>query len=58
MYKKILFERTLLQPAWSSGRNTVEIWTAAPLAYLLMSLEVIGSEEISLTDLQSLKTVS
>ena len=57
MSKKILFERTLWKPAWWAGRITVEIWSPARLAYFLMSVKAIGSEKISLTDMQSLKTV-
>ena len=57
MSKKILFEKTLWKPAWSGGTSTVEIWTAARLAYLMISLKAIGLEKISLTDMQSLKTV-
>ena len=57
MFKKILFERTLWQPEWWAGRTTVQIWTNARLAYFLMSLKAIGSEKMSLTDMQSLKTI-
>ena len=57
MSKKILFERTLWQPGWWAGRTTVEIWTTARLAYLLMPMKAIVSEKLSLIDMQSLKTV-
>ena len=39
------------------GPNTVEIWTAPPLAYLLITGKAIELEKISLSDMQSLKTV-
>ena len=57
MSKKILFDRTLWQPAWWEGRTRVEIWMTARLAYLLMSMKEIVPKKISLTDMQSLKTV-
>ena len=58
MSKKILFESTLWQPVLWARRSTVEISTAARLPYLLVSLKAIGSEKSSLTDMQSLKTLS
>ena len=57
MFNKIVFERTLWQPALWAGRTTVEIWTTARLAYLLMSLKAIVLEKIYLTDMQSVETV-
>ena len=57
MSKKILFQRTLWQPAWWAWRTTVEIWSTARLAYFLMSMKAIALEKISLTDMQSVKTV-
>ena len=57
MFKKILFERTLWQPGGWAGRTTVEIWTMSRLAYFLMSMKALGSEKISLTNMQTLKTV-
>ena len=43
MFKKILFERTFLQPAWWDGRATVEIWKTVRLPYLLKSVKSIVS---------------
>ena len=57
MFQKILFERTLWQPAWWAWRTTVEIWTAARLANLLMSMKANGLEKIYVTDMQSVETV-
>ena len=39
------------------GPNTVEIWTAPPLPYLLMTVKAIELEKISLSNMQSLKNV-
>ena len=39
------------------GRNTVAILMAAPLPYLLMSVEVITLENVSFSDIQNPKTV-
>ena len=52
-----MFQRTLWQPAWWAWRTTVEIFTMARLPYLLMSMKAIVSEKISLTDMESLKTL-
>ena len=52
-----MFQRTLWQPAWWAGKSTVEIWTAARLESLLISLNAIESKKISLTDMQNFKTV-
>ena len=57
MFQKILFERTLWQPAWWARGTTVEIGTAARLANLLMSMKAIGLQKICVTDMQSVKTV-
>ena len=37
--------------------NTVEIWTAPTLAHLLINVKAIELEKISVSDMQSLKTV-
>ena len=57
MFKKILFERTLGEPAWWAGKTTVGILTTGRLPHLWMSLKAIVSEKISLTDMESLNTV-
>ena len=36
-----------------SGTKTVEIWTRSPLPYLLITVEAMVLEKISLTDMQS-----
>ena len=57
MFRKILFQRTLWQPAWWAWGTTFEIWTTTRLPYLLMSMKGIGLAKIRLTDMESLKTV-
>ena len=39
------------------GRNTVAIIMAAPLQYLLITLQVLALEEVSVSDTQNPKTV-
>ena len=38
-------------------RNTVEIWTTAPLPYLLIILKAIQVEKIPVSDMQNLTTI-
>ena len=40
-----------------NGRNTVEIWTTAPSAYLLIPVKTITVEKVSVSDMQNLSTV-
>ena len=35
------------------GRNTVAIWTAAPLEYLLITVKVFALEKVSFSDTQN-----
>ena len=39
------------------GQNTVDILTAAPLLYLLMTVKTIEAEKVSLSDMQNLKSI-
>ena len=39
------------------GPNTVEIWTTAPLAYLLINGKAIELEEVPLSNMQNPRTV-
>ena len=39
------------------GRNTVAITMAAPLQYLLITVQVLALEEVSFSDKQNPKTV-
>ena len=41
----------------NKGPNTVEIWTTSPLPYLLITVKPIELDEMSLSDMQILKTV-
>ena len=40
-----------------TGRNTVEILTAAPWPYLLITVQAIQSEKVSVSDMQNLGNV-
>ena len=39
------------------GQNTVAIWMAAPLQYLLITVKVVLLQEVSFSDRQNPKTV-
>ena len=39
------------------GQNTVAIWMAAPLQYLLITVKVVSLQEVSFSDTQNPKTV-
>ena len=39
------------------GQNTVAIWMAAPLQYLLITVKVVLLQEVSFSDTQNPKTV-
>ena len=39
------------------GRNTVAIWMAAPLQYLLITVKVVPLEKVSFSDTQNPKAV-
>ena len=54
---KVPFQRTLWQSTFEGWPNTVEIWTAAPLAYLLITVKAIDLGKICLSDMQILKTI-
>ena len=38
--------------------NIVEIWMAAPLPYLLITVKAIDLQKVSVSDMENLKTVS
>ena len=35
-----MFQRTLRKRTWQMGRNTLAMWSTAPLPYLLMTVDV------------------
>ena len=45
---KVEFQRTLWQTTSQMGRNTVTIWTTAPLQYLLITVKIVALEKVSL----------
>ena len=55
---KAVFQRTLRQTTWQMGQNTVPIWIAAPLQYLLVTVKVVAFEKVSFNDTQSPKCIS
>ena len=50
-----MFQRTLRQTTLQMCRNTVAIWMAAILQYLLITLKGIELEKVSLIDTQNSK---
>ena len=54
---KALFQKILRKTTRQLGRNTVRIWMAAPLQYLLIPLKILGMEKVSFSDIQNLKAV-
>ena len=40
------------------GRNTVAIWMAAPLQYLLITVKVVALEKVCFSDTQNPKAAS
>ena len=52
MIKKRLWEDVLASNK-VTGWNTVEIWTTAPLPYLLIPVKTINAEKAPLTDMQN-----
>ena len=46
---------TLQQATGETGQNTVQIWTAPPLAYWMITVKAIDWEKISLGDMQILR---
>ena len=39
------------------GRNTVDMWIAAPVQYLLITVKVVVLEKVSFSDTQNPKAV-
>ena len=39
------------------GRNSLATWMAAPLQYLLITVNVVALEKVSFSDTKNLKTV-
>ena len=54
---KVPFEKNHRQATWQTNQNTDSISTAVPLQYSLITLKVIEKEKVTLSDMQSLKTV-
>ena len=52
-----VFQATLRQTTRQMGRNTVAIWIAAPLEYLLITVKVFALEKVSFSDTQNPKAV-
>ena len=52
-----MFERTLRQTILQMCRNTVAVWMAAVLQYLLITLKGVALEKVSLIDTQISKAV-
>ena len=48
---------TLRQTTRQVGRNTVALWMAEPLQYLLISVKVVALEKVSFGDKQNPKGV-
>ena len=42
----------------NAPKNIIEIWTAVPLPYLLITVKPIELQNVSIDDIQNLKTVS
>ena len=51
-----MFQRTLRETTWQTGRNTVATRTKTPLPYLLISMEIFALEKVSFSDIQNRKT--
>ena len=52
-----MFQRTLRKRTWQMGRNTLAMWSTAPLPYLLMTVDVNTLEKVSFSNVQNPKTV-
>ena len=50
---KAVFQRTLRQATREIVRNTVAIWTAAPLQYLLITVKLVVLEKVSFSYTQN-----
>ena len=55
--QKAVFQRTLRQKRRQMGVNTVTIWMAEPLQYLLITGKVVTLEKVSFSDTQNPKSV-
>ena len=51
-----MFQTTLRETASQICRNTVGIWIAEPLQYLLITVKVAALEKVSFTDRQNPKS--
>ena len=52
-----MFQRMFRQTTRKNGGQNVEIWMAAPLQDLLITLKVVALEEVYFSDTQNPKTV-
>ena len=51
------FQRTVRQKTWKMGHDTVAIWRAEPLPYLLINVKVVALESLGFSDAQNPKAV-
>ena len=54
---KAVFKKTLRQTIRQMGQDTVPIWIAALLQYLLITVKVVPFEKVSFSDAQNRKAV-
>ena len=54
---KILFQKTFPQATWWMGPNTVVIWTATPLPYLFITVNILQLEKVYFSAMQNLETI-
>ena len=54
---KTVFQRTFRQTTSQMDRNTVALWMAEPLQYLLITVKVVALEKVSFSDTQNPKSV-
>ena len=52
-----MFQRMLRQRTRQMGVNTVTIWMAEPLQYLLITVKVAALEKVSFSDTQNAKSI-
>ena len=54
---KAVFQMTLIQKTQQMDPNTVGIWMAAPLQYLLINVKVVALEKVFYSNTQNPKTI-
>ena len=55
---KVTFQGILRKAIWYTRPNIVEICMSAPLPYLLINVQAIALQKVSVSDMQNLKAVS